>query len=76
MQDLRLLKNILESMAEFLALDVLMGWTKTENSVAYHFEKAGGIDALEETQKCSNQEIYHMAAQLVQNYFELENEVA
>jgi hypothetical protein len=54
MQDLRLLKNILESMAEFLALDVLMGWSKTENSVAYHFEKAGGIDALEETQKCSN----------------------
>lgn len=54
LQDLRLLKNILESMAEFLALDVLMGWSKTENSVAYHFEKAGGIDALEETQKCSN----------------------
>ncbi len=49
MQDLRLLKNILESIAEFLSLDAIMGWTKTENSVAFHFEKAGGIDALEET---------------------------
>jgi hypothetical protein len=42
-----------------------MGWSKTESSVAYHFEKTGGIDALEETQKCPNQDIYLKAANII-----------
>jgi hypothetical protein len=39
----------LETIEVFLQLDIIMGWSKTDSSVAYHFEKAGGIDALEET---------------------------
>lgn len=37
-QDQRLLHNILESIIEFLKLDKLMGWDKTENSLAYRIE--------------------------------------
>ena len=71
-QDLRLLKNILEAIAEFLTLDALMGWTKTESAVAYHFERAGGLDAIEDVQKSSNMEIYHMAVELVKTYFDID----
>ena len=49
-----------------------MGWTKTESAVAYHFERAGGLDAIEDVQKSSNMEIYHMAVELVKTYFDID----
>jgi hypothetical protein len=48
-QDLRLLKNILEALHDILELDILIPEMKhTEQSMAYNWEKAGGLDALEE----------------------------
>ena len=70
--DARLLKNVLESIAEILALDPYMGWSRSDSSVAYHFERAGGIDALEECQKNGNYEIYEMSATIIKTYFDLD----
>ena len=69
-QDIRLLQNILEAMAAFLELDVQMGWTRTEHAVAFMFERAGGLDALEEIQKHQNYEIYKNAADMITKFFE------
>lgn len=57
-QDARLLLNVLEAIEDFLALDNIMGWVRTDRSIAYNFERAGGLDALEEVQRHQNPQIY------------------
>jgi len=54
----RLLSNLLESIDSLLKLDDFYGWKKTEHSVAFVFERNGGLDALEEVQKHPNKQIY------------------
>lgn len=57
LQDIRLIRNLMEAMENLLNLDVLNGWIGQE-SVSYHFEIYGGIDALEEQMKNPNYDIY------------------
>jgi len=46
---------VLEAIADMLELDMMMpGMRNTDQSVAYNWERAGGIDALEEVQKHPN----------------------
>ena len=48
-QDMRLLKNILEAIYDVLELDnCIPEMRQTDRSMAYNWEKAGGLDALEE----------------------------
>ena len=48
-QDIRLLKNILDSIYDILELDNLLQEIKlTDKSMAFNWERAGGLDALEE----------------------------
>ena len=47
-QDMRLLKNVLEAIFDVLELDnFIPEMRQTDNSIAYNWEKAGGLDALE-----------------------------
>ena len=70
-QDQRLLLNVLESINDMLALDLEMPTIKnTDQSVAYNWERAGGIDALEEVQKHPNQTIYKASYEILEKYFE------
>lgn len=48
----------MESIEELLKMDEYFGWKKTENSVAYLFERNGGLEAIEELQKHPNKSIY------------------
>lgn len=48
----------MEAIEEMLKIDDFFGWKKTENSVAFLFERNGGLDALEELQKHPNKAIY------------------
>ena len=46
---MRLLKNILEAIYDVLELDnCIPEMRQTDRSMAYNWEKAGGLDALEE----------------------------
>jgi hypothetical protein len=65
----------LESIQEFLSLDEEMNWTKTENSMAYSFERAGGIDSLEEVQKHPNYELYKMANDILTKFFDQDDKM-
>jgi Atypical Arm repeat len=71
-QEARLLLNILESISGFLQLDHIMGWQRSESSIAYLFEKAGGLDALEEVQRNSNYALYGAANEILTKFFEQE----
>lgn len=73
--DQRLIKNIMESLDCILKLDLIMGWSNTEQSQAYLFERTGGLDVLDETQRNPNYEIYKAAADLTKKYFEIESEM-
>ncbi len=53
-QETRLLMNILEAISDFLELDNIMGWSRSDRSVAFNFERAGGLDALEDAQRHKN----------------------
>lgn len=66
--------NILESMDCLLALDLYFGYKGTENSIALSFERAGGLDSIEDVQKHPNYKVYEMANKLLNDYFELEND--
>lgn len=44
-------------------------FSKTEQSMAYNWERAGGLDALEEVQTHQNIEIYKASAEIILKYF-------
>ena len=73
-QDLRLLKNILESIYDILELDNLFpeDYRRTDQSMAHNWERAGGLDALEEVQRHPNIEIYKAAGEILAKFFTLE----
>lgn len=73
--ELRLLMNVMESIAELLKLDIHMGWQKTENSIAYAFERNGGLDALEDVQKHQNYNVYQAATEILTKFFEVEDPI-
>lgn len=70
-QDQRLLHNILESIIEFLKLDKIMGWDKSENSIAHKFEENKGLDAIEEVQRHPNIAIYKLSNEILITYFDV-----
>lgn len=57
-------------MDDLLALDLYFGYKGTNNAIALSFERAGGLDAIEEIQKHPSYEIYDMANKLLLKYFE------
>lgn len=70
--DQRLTMNLLEAIDAILKLDEIMGWSKTDRSMAYLFERTGGLDVLDEVQKNPNFQIYKQAAEITSKYFEVE----
>ena len=71
-QDMRLLKNVLEAIYDVLELDnFIPEMRQTDNSIAYNWEKAGGIDALEEVQHHPTLEIYKAAGEIITRFFSL-----
>ena len=71
-QDMRLLKNILEAIYDVLELDICIPeMRQTDNSMAYNWEKAGGLDALEEVQHNPNFEIYKAAGEIITKFFSM-----
>lgn len=74
-QDLRLLKNILESIYDILELDNLMPEIKqTDGSMAHNWELAGGLDTLEDVQKHPNMDIYKAAGEIILRFFPTEED--
>ena len=69
-QDMRLLKNILEAIYDVLELDnCIPEMRQTDKSMAYNWEKAGGLDALENIQSHPNHEIYKAAGEILTKFF-------
>ena len=67
---MRLLKNILEAIYDVLELDnCIPEMRQTDRSMAYNWEKAGGLDALEEIQSHPNHEIYKAAGEILTKFF-------
>lgn len=72
--EIRLLKNVLEGIEELLKLDHVFGWLKSEASVAFVMEQRGMITALEELQKHPNTEIYDRVVHVMTSYLELDDD--
>lgn len=72
-QDGRLLQNLLETTDALLQLDEFYQLSRTEQSIALAFERNGGLDALEETQKHPNKTIYDMSVKILTTYFQPED---
>jgi len=53
-----------------LQLDWYFGLKNTEDSVAYMVERNEGVVQLEEVQKHPNKNIYDMASEIMQKYFD------
>ncbi len=71
-KEFALFKNVMEAVDMMLKLDLERGWQKTENAIAYLFEKTGGLDALEDAQKHADFQVYKLAHDILQAYFEQE----
>lgn len=48
MQDLRILRAVIEALDALLKLDVFYDWKEKDNSVAYMVERNDGLNALDE----------------------------
>jgi hypothetical protein len=72
--ELRLQNNLLESLECLLALDDSQGWRRTERSIAYLFERTGGLDIIEEVQRTANYDLYKRAADITTRFFEVQED--